>query len=117
LLDTVTGKLITLSVTPQEIEGIHHVSDFVWAPDNRHLLAIGDIFLSQNSQGESDIHGLYLVDSASNQSIPVAPEYQIYVYPVDNNLAWSPDGSKLAVRCPTDTGDQICFFSVQITKQ
>lgn len=111
LLDTKTGKLTTLNVTPQEMEGKHYVDDFVWAPDNRHLLAIGSLISFQNTQ--NDIHGLYLIDSASGQSIPVAPEYQIYVYPVDGSLAWSPDSSKLLIKCPANGVDRICFITVQ----
>jgi len=117
LLDTVTGKLTTLDVTSQEIVGNHYVDDFAWAPDNRHILAIASVISSQPSPGENDIHEMYLMDTVSGQGVPIAPEYQIYVYPADNNLAWSPDGSKLAVRCPTNTGDQICFISVQQTGQ
>jgi dipeptidyl aminopeptidase/acylaminoacyl peptidase len=116
LLDTVTGKLNTLDVTPQEIEQ-HSVDDFVWAPDGRHIFAIGSAIFSQNSQGEHDIHGMYLIDTVSGQSVPVAPDYQIYVYPADNNLAWSPDGSKVVVRCPTDAGNRICFIPVRKTRQ
>lgn len=110
VLDTVTGDLITLSVIPQETEGLHFVDDFVWAPDNRHLLAIGDIYTPTDSQSET---GLYLVDSISGQSIHVVPENKGFVFSRDNNFAWSPDGSKVVIHCPTQTIDQICLISVQ----
>jgi hypothetical protein len=34
-----------------------------------------------------------------------------------NNLAWSPDGSKLLIRCPTMEEDRVCFISIQRTAQ
>ncbi|HEY9153332.1 MAG TPA: hypothetical protein VIN60_10635 [Anaerolineales bacterium] len=108
VLDTTTGKLTTLDVIPQEIEGQHYVDDFVWAPDNRHLLAIGDIDTSRNSQ---DKIGLYLVDFVSGQSVNILPAYALYTNS-PQSMAWSPDGSKLVVRCPTQTVDQICFTPV-----
>lgn len=113
VLDTVTGKLSTLSVVPQETDGLHFVNDFAWAPDNRHLLAIGDIYVSPDSQ---DKIGLYLVDLVSGQSVNVIP---VYVSRVNSpqSMAWSPDGSKLIIRCPMTGVDRICFISVQRTGQ
>ncbi len=111
LLDTVTGKLTTLAGAPRGINGQLYVNDLIWAPDNRHLLAIGSVVLSQNNQSASDVHGLYLVDIGSGQSVYV--EYKSIVSSEDNNWAWSPDGSKLVMRCPTQTVDQICLISVQ----
>jgi Tol biopolymer transport system component len=114
VLDTVTGNLNTLSVITQETEGLHFVDDFVWAPDNRHLLAIGEIYTSPDIQSET---GLYLVDFISGQSIRVVPEKKGFVFSNNNNVAWSPDGSKVAIHCPTETVDQICLVSVQRTAQ
>jgi len=111
LLDTVTGKLTTLAGAPRGINGQLYVNDLIWAPDNHHLLAIGSVVLSQKNQSASDGHGLYLVDIGSGQSVYV--EYKSIVSSEDNNWAWSPDGSKLVMRCPTQTVDQICLISVQ----
>lgn len=108
-LDTVTGNLITLNVIPQEIAKLHFVYDFVWAPDNRHLLAIGQIYTSPDSQNEI---GLYLIDFVSDRSVHVTPEYRFYTN-TPHSMAWSPDGSKLVLRCPTMEIDQICFVSIQ----
>lgn len=113
VLDTVTGNLITLSVIPQGMEGLHFVGDFVWAPDNHHLLAFGDIYTSPDIQDEI---GLYLVDFVSNQSVKITPEYEIRTNS-PQSLAWSPDGSKVVFRCPTMRLDQICFISVQKNNQ
>ncbi len=112
ILDAVTGNLYTMRVTSEEVEGRHYVSDIAWAPDNRHLLAIGSIFPSQGT-GQVDSRGLYLVDFISGQSSNVLPSYQFS----SSNLAWSSDGSKLLVRCPTVEEDRVCFISVQRSGQ
>jgi len=114
LLDTATGNLIIFNVTPQEIAGQHYVKGFTWAPDNRHLLAIGEIYTSLDNQSET---GLYLVDFVSGQSVRVVPENKGFVFSHDNNFAWSPDGSKVVIHCPTKTVDQICLIPVQRTGQ
>jgi len=113
LLNIVTGELTTLGGMPEGIEGQFHVYDFIWAPDNHHLLAIGDIISSQTDQGKDVVEGLYLIDSISGQSIHVAPESKSFTFSQDNNFAWSPDGSKLVIHCPVQTVDQICLISVQ----
>jgi len=108
VLDTITGKLTTLNIIPQEMTGAHYVLDFVWAPDNQHLLAIGDIDLGRGTQEKIN---LYLVDLLSGQSVNIFPAYWLYTN-TPPSMAWSPDGSKLVIRCPTDIVDQICFIQV-----
>lgn len=113
VLDTVTGKLITLDVIPQEIEGLHFVDDFVWAPDNRHLLAMGDVYTPTDNQTETR---LYLVDFVTGERININFSYE-FVTNSPQSMAWSPDGSKLLMRCPTREIDQICLISVTRTEQ
>jgi dipeptidyl aminopeptidase/acylaminoacyl peptidase len=111
VLDTITGKVTMFSVMPQETEGLPLVYNSVWAPDNRHLLAVGNIW----SQDEANnLQGLYLVDVISGQSVNVLPDYNKFF---EGGLAWSPDGSKLVIRCPTNIVDRICFISVQKSGQ
>jgi Tol biopolymer transport system component len=112
ILDALTGNLYTMRVTPQEIEGRHYVNDIAWAPDNRHVLVIGSIFPFQGT-GQDDSRGLYLVDFISGQSDYLLPTYKFS----SSNLAWSHDGSKLLVRCPTMEEDRVCFISVQRIEQ
>ena len=114
LLDTATGNLTTLGNAPQGMDGQFYVSDFIWAPDNRHLLAIG-VILPQNNSNENT-QGLYLVDFVSGQNVYVA-DYKSIVSYESNNWAWSPDGSKLLMRCPTHVVDRICLISVHQTGQ
>ena len=114
ILDTVTGNLTVLNVIDPKVEGSHLVDAFAWAPDNHHLLAIGDIYMSPDTQDKTD---LYLVDFVSDQSVNVEPEHNGFVFSEDNNFAWSRDGSKVIIHCPSETVDQLCLISVQQTGQ
>jgi hypothetical protein len=113
LLDSVTGDLITLDSPPQGIDGKFYISDFVWAPDNRHLLTRGNVYLSQGGTNGGNIQdaGLYLVN-ISNQNTYVGPYESTFAPPQDYNWAWSADGSKILMRCPTRELDRICLISV-----
>ncbi|MEK6752904.1 MAG: hypothetical protein AABZ00_11645 [Chloroflexota bacterium] len=116
VLDAFTGNLYTIGVVPQEIVGKHYVDDFVWAPDNHHLLAVGSVFpFSYGNQADSNSehHELYLVDFISGQSKNILPEYRFNVSSTNDNLAWSSDGSKVLVRCSTQKEARVCFVSVQ----
>ena len=101
VLDTITGKVTTFSVMPQGTEGTPLVYNSVWAPDNRHLLAVGDIWSQDKT---NNLLGLYLVDVVSGQSVNVLPDYNNFF---SDGLAWSPDGSKLVIHCPTQIIDKM----------
>lgn len=116
VLDTVTGNIYTVDVTSKELQGNHYVDDMAWAPDNRHLLAIGS-FSPYANQSKDDQSGLYLVDFISGQSTDILPTYTFYAGTLNGNLAWSPDGSKVLVRCPTTADERICFITVQRSGQ
>jgi Tol biopolymer transport system component len=110
ILDTVTGELFTNGVIPQATEGERYVYDFTWAPDNRHLLAVGSTS-SQNNQNDNGVHELYLLDFMSSEVVSILPEYSKFF---SSGLAWSPDGSRLIIRCPIPTkGDRVCLISIQ----
>jgi hypothetical protein len=111
LLDTETGKLTTLTGVPQGINGQLYINDLIWTPDNYHLLAVGRVITSQYSQNGNNSQGLYLVDIVSGQSVEITFADKFYTNS-SQSMAWSPDGSKLVVRCPTLTIDQICFIPV-----
>jgi dipeptidyl aminopeptidase/acylaminoacyl peptidase len=116
LLDSITGELITLDIPPQGVDGKFYISDFLWAPDNHHLLTLGNVYLFQNNKdGSFQEQGLYLVDFSGRNSYIRA--YDGTMPPQDNNWAWSPDGSKVLVRCPTHEVDRLCLISVRQPNQ
>ena len=117
VLDSITGNLIHLAI-PQDPAGEQpYVQDFTWAPDNRHLLALIDPRPSRNSLPNADVHhDLYLVDFVSGQTTQLFPDYQSFVANGTpwNNLAWSPGGSRLLIRCASSAADRICLISVRV---
>jgi hypothetical protein len=116
VLEPATGKLSAKEVTPQKTESRHYVDDFAWAPDNRHLLAVGRVS-SYHNVGPPESAGLYLVDFVSDQVVSLLPAYTFYANMSQDNLAWSPDGSKVLIRCPTQVVDRICLISVRRTEK
>ena len=116
VLDTVTGKLYPIDATklisPYRADrGGHDVSDIAWAPDNRHLLAIGTLFCAGSSCWQPESF-LYLVDFLSGEVNPLFPSEQFDDGFPDRGLAWSPDGSKVLTLCRG-----LCLISVQKTGQ
>lgn len=124
VLDTIKGSLHTVEVVSQDVQGKHYVSDFTWAPDNLHLLALEDVPATYDSyRAETIHHDLYLVDFTSDQNIQLLPEFKSFFgrgMPW-NSFAWSPDGSKLFVHCPVQKApvgiDRFCLISVQRIEQ
>jgi len=116
VLDTISGKTYTVEVTPKELEGKHYVDDFVWAPDNYHLLVVASVvpFHGTKQEGAS---GLHLVDFISGQSVNILSAYKFYANSSQSNLAWSFDGSKLLARCPTMEEERVCYIDVQKVKE
>jgi hypothetical protein len=115
ILDSITGTVVSVTVTPIDMVGKHSVDDFIWAPDNRHLVAFGSVLPSQDPSQYYKIRpNLYLVDFITNQSNQLFPDYPSFF--ADglpwNNLAWSPDGTKLLIRCPSNELDRFCLISV-----
>jgi Tol biopolymer transport system component len=113
VLDTVTGKLYKIDsakIVPPNRR--HTVSDLSWAPDNHHLAIIG----SANAVGTSPpptISRLYLVDFLSGEVDNLFPTYQFDIGWWGRGLAWSPDGTKIMAKCPTETEGRLCLVSVQ----
>jgi len=114
VLDTTTGEFYTPDMIQPEATGEYFAQDIEWAPDNRHLL-FTFIDAATYSQNTFTYEGsLYLGDIVSGQVDRIFPSYQLNVYPGTINMAWSPDGSKLLINCPTPEGDKlVCLVSVQ----
>jgi hypothetical protein len=112
VLDTVTGQYYVLRTTDLKIEE-GFAQDIAWAPDNRHLLFTIETDYSQSTHIYSGL--LYLGDFISGQAEHVLPSFQFNIVGDERpNLAWSPDGSKLLMNCPTPDGSkQVCLIPVQ----
>jgi Tol biopolymer transport system component len=110
VIDAATGKLYIL--TPSQIESGHYVRDIEWAPDNRHILTT----YAFNEQANGM---LFLNDVVSGQIVRVLPSFRFSAGVVEENLAWSPDGSKILMNCATGSpdGGQECLIFVQIAKK
>jgi dipeptidyl aminopeptidase/acylaminoacyl peptidase len=116
VLDTVTGNIYAMQLAPQEMIGQHYVEDLVWAPDDIHLVAIGSVmpFPPTGRLYDKDkFSGLYLVDFISGQSVHLLPENKFFAGWPGTNLAWSPDGLKLLIRCPANDHSRLCLIPVQ----
>jgi hypothetical protein len=116
VLDTVTGKLYPIDATKlispyRADQGGHDVSDIAWAPDNRHLIAIGTLFCAGSSCWQPESF-LYLIDFISGKVNPLFPSEQFDDSFPNTGLAWSPDGSKVLALCRG-----LCLISVHRTGQ
>ncbi len=108
VLDAATGIL----AVPQGL-GQLYMRDLAWAPDGRHLVAMGGFISAHTIQNGILEQELHLIDVVSGQSAPAVPGYRGLIYSNDNNFAWSPDGSNLVLHCATQAQDQICLIRVQ----
>jgi hypothetical protein len=113
VMDSITGSISVLAGVPRGIAEHLNVDDFLWAPDNQQLLALGSVYPPFYDQSGNKIHEMYLIDRLNGQGVHILEEYKASLSPQDGNMAWSPDGTKLLVRCPTENTDQLCFISVR----
>ncbi|MBI2759271.1 MAG: hypothetical protein HYX49_11405 [Chloroflexi bacterium] len=121
VLDSITGNLRTVGATLPDAEGEHQIDDFTWTPDNLHLLAFANVPSHYDlNRRETYYYDLYLIDLTSDQSIHLFPEFKSFGGS-GNNFVWSPDDSKLLVRCPLSSAllvtDRYCLISVQSVKR
>ncbi len=116
VLDTTTGDFYPLDVSESEIKGKPFVQDIAWAPDNHHLIFTLETNYSSTTSTYDGL--LYLGDFISGQVDHILPSFQFEVNSGSTNLAWSPDGSKLLMNCPTSEGvKQVCLITVQTSGQ
>ena len=104
VLDITTGEArhISLPVT--------WVRDLAWAPDGQQIL-VGTLNAGQ------EFDNVYLVDVASGEAQLLKPLSDKSHGGLPGwNLAWSPAGDKLILRCapPSDASDALCAVSVSI---
>jgi len=92
ILDIFTGRQLRPKLA------MSHVWDIIWAPDSKHIMALGQV---ETIQGYP-IQRLFLVDVLSGDSLPVLPEHILGGGSSNPGmqLAWSPDGRTIAIKCP-----------------
>jgi Tol biopolymer transport system component len=103
VLDAATGKLYQIDPTKLspaglEKQGQHFVTDVAWAPDNRHLAAIGRVHYWIHSSREMQFaNRLFLLDFLTGQSVQASSAELSGLRWPNGDLFWSSDGSKLTV--------------------
>lgn len=115
ILDMNTGERRTISPAPDIEPGQHYVYDIAWAANSQQLIALAQ---TETSRGRP-IQKLYLIDARTGDSQQVMPDIFGGGAIEGWQLAWSPNGRTLAVKCPTwleieptIVEDHICLISV-----
>ncbi|PKO20343.1 MAG: hypothetical protein CVU38_20620 [Chloroflexi bacterium HGW-Chloroflexi-1] len=111
ILDVFTGEQLRPKLA------MSHVWDIIWAPDSQHIIALGQVGTMQGYP----IQKAFLVSVLSGNSLPVLPEHILGGGSSDPGmqLAWSPDGRTIAVKCPLlqpdsldMVEDRLCLITV-----
>jgi hypothetical protein len=110
VLDMKTGKISSFPVIP-DIKVPQLISDIAWAPDNRHLVIIGEYY--PDDSAKESIRGLYLVNIVQASGNSIKSPFQLGGGEWGTNIAWSPDGSKLIIACPTQVEERLCLINVR----
>jgi Tol biopolymer transport system component len=115
VMDMVTGDSYTLKFSP-DVEGWHFVGDIAWAPDNYHLVAIGETVAFPHCAPNcmDDVNRLYLVDFISGKADLIFPSFQVSGGAPDGDLAWSPDGTKILANCSIEKQARLCLIPVHV---
>ncbi len=115
ILDMNTGEQRTLSPAPDIESGQHYVYDIAWAANSQQLILLAQ---TETSWGRP-IQKLYLMDARTGDAQQIMPNIFGGGTIEGWQLAWSPNGQTLAVKCPTwleteptIVEDHICLISV-----
>ena len=76
-------------------------------------MAIIEVAYSASTSPPPSIDRLYLVDFLSEEVSNPFPAYQFNTGWWGTGLAWSPDGSKIMAKCPTENEGRLCLVPVQ----
>lgn len=109
ILDMETGERRTLSPGPDIEPGRHYVTDMTWSPDNRYLVVLGVVRMTEAG---TEKEGLFIVNAATGEFQQILPEYEFGGGLESMQLAWDATGSFLAVNCPTPEEGRLCIISV-----
>ena len=102
LFDTVTGRESTWEDAPR------FITDIAWAPDSRWLAVLGVAGIGADGAEHAQ---LFQVDAHTGEGY-LAREEVFGGGMWGRQLAWSPDGMRLAVGCPTTEEGRLCILPV-----
>jgi hypothetical protein len=109
LLNTKTGELKTIrELAPDIIPGQHHVTDFAWSPDSRHIATIAVTGMKDGFEK----YGLFLVNPYSGDVQPIPSSTVSIGGSWAQQIAWSKDGSQLAIVCQNGSETSLCVFPI-----
>ncbi len=108
ILDLVESSQKTLT-----FDSVNTVADIAWSPDSQHLALLNVVEQTEQIHRE----GLYLLHVSDAIYQQVLPSYQFGGSQTPSQMAWSHNGSQIAVTCPVvQNGEwierQICLVSL-----
>jgi len=111
ILDTSTGELRSVRPEADSTPGLHYVTDMAWSPDSQTIA-----IRSAVAEKEGILHeGLYLVEAKTGQTRRMLSQTMFIGGGYAGlSLAWSSDGSQLAVNWPTQTEGRLYLIAVTI---
>jgi WD40 repeat protein len=109
LLDTATAELKTIKeLAPDVIPGQHYVTDFAWSPDSRYIAAIAVTGMKDGVEKK----GLFLVNPYTDKAQPIPSSTLSIGGSWTQEIAWSGDGTQLAVVCQNGSETSLCIFPI-----
>jgi hypothetical protein len=117
IIDTSSGEKFILKAAQPGDKGPHFFKDLAWAPDSQHLAIIDENsnYQAPEYSDEWVTRQLFLVDFIQGKKRPIFPSHEFGGGDVGQNLAWSPDGSNIVVKCPEENAYALCLISVKVT--
>ncbi len=106
ILDTITGELHHVHPKQYIEPGQYYVMDMAWAPNSQIIAVQAAVELRERVL----YAGLYLVEVATGRDMRVLPEALFTGGDAGWNLAWSPNGQRMAVNCPTANEGRLCMI-------
>jgi WD40 repeat protein len=110
ILDMETGNLRILQPAPDINGGQHYVTDITWAPDSYYLAVLGIVRIDEMG---SEKEVVFIVDATTGELRQSLSDRDLGGGLWHWQIAWSPDGSQLAVNCPTSEEGRLCILSVK----
>jgi Tol biopolymer transport system component len=109
LLDVTTSSLQLIQFPWDNLSGKQYATDVTWSPDSAYLAAIAKLSF-ENGQAE---RGLFIVNPIASTAQRIPSIVSVGGGALGQQIAWSGDGSQIAVNCPTPEQGRLCIASVE----